>query len=209
MSGEVQSEVTTLLSAAARGEAGATDRLFPLVYEELRRMAGALMSREARGHTLQPTALVHEAYVRLVGPGGDGGAVSWENKAHFFGAAARAMRRILIDHARRVRAARSSAASGGEAGAELPTLGSGVTGGGVSGDRAADDLVLLDGALESLRTRDERQHEVVMYRFFGGLTIEQTAGVMGLSAATIKNEWSFARAWLLREMDGRRGGAVS
>ncbi len=189
-------QVTLLLNAASSGDPMATERLFPLVYEELRRIAGAMMARE-RGpgpHTLQPTALVHEAYLRLLGPGD----ISWQNKAHFFGAAATAMRRILIDRARHVKATGLPRA-GVDPDAALPTLDS--KGG---GERAADDLLALDVALDALRRRDERQHDVVMLRFFAGLTIDQTASALGLSSATIKNEWSYARAWLLREIERAR-----
>lgn len=183
-----------LLHAAATGDTQASEALFPLVYDELRRIAGALMSRERAGHTLQPTALVHEAYVRLVGA-----ETTWQNKAHFFGAAARAMRHILIDRARHVKAARVRASSVDEA--MLPTIDSTAPG---SVSDAAGDLLLLDSSMESLRQRDERQHEVVMLRFFAGLTIEQTALAMGLSTGTVKNEWTYARAWLLREMERAR-----
>ncbi len=184
-----------LLQAVASGDSRAGEELFPLVYEELRRIAGGLMSRERAGHTLQPTALVHEAYVRLVGA-----ETTWQNKAHFFAAAARAMRHILIDRARHVKAARVR--TEGYADEDmLPTIGSTVPG---SVSDAASDLLLLDESMESLKGRDERQHDVVMLRFFAGLTIEQTALAMGLSTGTIKNEWSYARAWLLREMERMR-----
>ena len=196
MSDTAPTQVTVLLRAAAEGDSRAGDALFPLVYEELRRIAGGLMRHERAGHTLQPTALVHEAYVRLVGA-----ETTWQNKAHFFGAAARAMRHILIDRARHVKAARALA---GAMPPEdmLPTIGSTAPG---SAADAATDLLLLDSSMESLRVRDDRQHDVVMLRFFAGLTIEQTALAMGLSAGTIKNEWSYARAWLLREMERARG----
>jgi RNA polymerase sigma factor (TIGR02999 family) len=196
LSQEAPSRVTVLLQAAAAGDTQASEALFPVVYDELRRIAGALMSRERAGHTLQPTALVHEAYVRLVGA-----ETTWQNKAHFFGAAARAMRHILIDRARHVKATRVKAGAI-EHEDMLPTIDS-TAPGGVSD--AAGDLLLLDTSMESLRQRDERQHEVVMLRFFAGLTIEQTALAMGLSTGTVKNEWTYARAWLLREMERARG----
>ncbi|MCC6660778.1 MAG: sigma-70 family RNA polymerase sigma factor [Phycisphaerales bacterium] len=191
---EVQAnKVTLLLDAAASGDRLATERLFPVVYGELRRMAAALMGREQGAQTLQPTALVNEAFLRLIGPRD----VGWESRAHFFGAAAQAMRRILIDRARHVKAARVPARP---MDSTLPMLDSR----GGDRDRAADDLLGLDGALEDLRGRDERQHQVVMLRFFAGLTSEQTALAMGLSASTVKNEWTYARAWLLREIERRR-----
>ena len=195
MSHESPTQVTILLQAAAAGDTQAAEALFPVVYDELRRIAGALMSRERAGHTLQPTALVHEAYVKLVGA-----ETTWQNKAHFFGAAARAMRHILIDRARHVKATRVKSV-GVESEGMLPTIDS-TAPGGVSD--AAGDLLLLDSSMESLKQRDERQHEVVMLRFFAGLTIEQTALAMGLSTGTVKNEWMYARAWLLREMDRAR-----
>jgi RNA polymerase sigma factor (TIGR02999 family) len=194
---DVQTRVTVLMDAAAAGGDGgrlATERLFPLVYDELRRMAAALMVGERAPHTLQPTALVNEAYLRLVGPRD----VSWQSRAHFFGAAALAMRRILIDRARHVRATRPRAGPI-ENESLLPTLDSKVP-----QERAAEDLLALDSALESLLDRDVRQHDVVMLRFFAGLTLEQTAEALGLSPSTVKNEWAWARAWLMREIEQRR-----
>jgi RNA polymerase sigma factor (TIGR02999 family) len=184
-------DVTQLLHAASRGDNVASEQLLPLVYDDLRRFAAALLAKEPviGSNTLQPTVLVHEAYLRLVGPGD----VPWENRRHFFGAAARAMRRIIIDRARHIRATRPRAAPAGEAEqlvnpetAGLPT--------------APEELLALDGALESLRSRDDRQHEVVMLRYFAGLTIEQTAQALGVSTGTVKSDWTYARAWLLREM---------
>jgi RNA polymerase sigma-70 factor, ECF subfamily len=187
-------QVTQLLSAAAQGDSAATDALFPVVYDELRRLAGSLLGHERAGHTLQPTALVHEAYLRLLGP--DGAQLSWQNRAHFFGAAARAMRRILIDRARHVKATRVEKA-------RLPDD-SLLPAWSVAGRSPADvatELVELDEAMESLKAKDDRQHEIVMLRFFGGLSVEQTADALGLGVSTVKNEWAFARAWLLREID--------
>jgi RNA polymerase sigma factor (TIGR02999 family) len=191
-----QNQVTQLLEAAAGGDREASERLLPLVYEDLRRFAAALLAKEPviGSNTLQPTVLVHEAYLRLVGPG----EVTWENRRHFFGAAARAMRRIVIDRARHIRST------------GLPRAGveaADATGGGTASLPAdADDLLALDAALESLAARDARQHEVVMLRYFAGLTIEQTAQAMGVSAGTIKAEWTYARAWLLREISTRSAG---
>ncbi len=187
-----QSEVTRLLEAAEAGDVSASGNLFPLVYDELRRLASSLLARERGLVTLQPTALVHEAYMRLVGVPD----LSWQNRAHFFNTAARAMRRILIDRARHMKAARIP---------QTPLTGEGpADGSGGASPPAGEDLLLLDIALESLKSRDERQHDVVMLRYFAGLTIDQTAAAMGLSPATIKNEWTYARAWLMREMDQLR-----
>lgn len=194
----VREDVTRCLNHAAGGDRKATDELLALVYDELRRLAASIVEndRENARRTLQPTALVHEAYLRLIGPG----TVTWQNRAHFFGAAAQAMRRILIDRARSARSARG----GRLRDAPLPDDSVLRPEGTVPDD--SDDLLSLDGALESLRQRDERQHEVVMLRYFGGLTVEQSAEVIGCSAATVKNEWAYARAWLLREMEKRAPG---
>jgi RNA polymerase sigma factor (TIGR02999 family) len=184
-------DVTQLLQAASRGDEVASEQLLPLVYEELRRFAAQLLSREPiiGSNTLQPTVLVHEAYLRLVGPG----EVPWENRRHFFGAAARAMRRILVDRARHIRATRPAAAPGVDAD-QFPDPGTSDLPGN------PEELLSLDRALDSLRTRDPRQHEVVMLRYFAGLTIEQTAQALGVSIGTVKGDWTYARAWLLREM---------
>ncbi|GLC26715.1 sigma-70 family RNA polymerase sigma factor [Roseisolibacter agri] len=162
------------------------DACFPLVYDELRRMAGAYLRAEADGHTLQPTALVHEAYLRLVGQR----CVDWQNRAQVLGVAAEMMRRILVNHA----VARRAAKRGGDA----PR---------VALDEAvrvleADDvdLVALDGALETLAAVDARASRVVELRFFGGLGIDETAEVLGVSPATVKRDWTVARAWLRREL---------
>jgi RNA polymerase sigma factor (TIGR02999 family) len=184
---EQPTQVTVLIDAAAAGDPLATQRLFPLVYAELRSIAGSLMNGQP-GQTLQPTALVNEAYMRLVGSGERG----WDSRAHFFGAAARAMRQILIDHARRVQTARRAL----EHPALLPTLDSHAP-----QDRAIEEMLALDHAMQRLAQHDERQHEVVMLRFFAGLTIEQTAQALSLSPATVKNEWNYAKAWLMREID--------
>lgn len=198
MAASVREDVTRCLNHAAGGDRKATDELLALVYDELRRMAASIVEKDKENarRTLQPTALVHEAYLRLIGPGD----LTWQNRAHFFGAAARAMRRILIDRARSARSARG----GRLRDAALPA--ESVLGPEAEVPDDSDDLISLDGALESLRQRDERQHEVVMLRYFGGLTVEQAAEVMSVSAATVKNEWSYARAWLLREMEKRRAG---
>ncbi|MFZ4573153.1 MAG: ECF-type sigma factor [Phycisphaerales bacterium] len=198
MSNEPRSEVTRLLEAVEAGDEAASGNLFPLVYDELRRLASSLIARERGPVTLQPTALVHEAYMRLVGVPD----LEWKNRAHFFNTAARAMRRILIDRARHIKAARVP---------QTPLEGEGPAAAGPDeGALSGDDLLRLDSAMERLKTRDERQHDVVMLRYFAGLTIDQTAAAMGLSPATVKNEWVYARAWLMREMasaDASGGGA--
>jgi RNA polymerase sigma-70 factor (ECF subfamily) len=180
------------------GDASALDDLLPRVYDELRALADAYMRRERPGHTLQPTALVHEAFLRLLRlpPG------SVQSRVHFFALAAQAMRRILADHARRHRAAKR----GGSAVRVPLELVEGTPGAAVAGipaaaqsEVAADDL---DAALEDLAKLDPRQARVVELRFFGGLSIEETAEVLGVSTATVKRDWLVARAWLHRELRG-------
>lgn len=197
-------QITQLLDAAAGGQARATEELLPIVYDELRRVAGALMAKEKPGMTLQPTALVHEAFLRLLGP--SAGSATWQNRAHFFGAAAIAMRRILIDRARHVRSGRVPTTSAEADHIELAgELGSAARPG-TSSAAGAEQLLALDEALQELAARDKRQHDVVMLRYFAGLTIEQTAEALGLSAGTVKNEWTYARAWLLHRMQKHAGG---
>lgn len=179
-------EVTQLLIDWSSGDQAAFDKLVPLVYEELRRLAHHYMSRENAGHTLQTTALVNEAYLRLV----DQNRVRWQNRAHFFGIAAQMMRRILVDYARKRRYAKR----GGE---QLKV--SLAEAGGLSDERAAD-IAALDEALKSLAEIDPQQSRVVELRFFGGLTIEETAEVLGLSRDMVNREWATAKAWLYQEM---------
>ncbi|MEM9381315.1 MAG: ECF-type sigma factor [Planctomycetota bacterium] len=178
----------TLLLQNAGDEGAAGEAVLPLVYAELRRMAGAQMGRESAGQTLQATALVHEAWMRLVGE--DGEELSWDSRAHFFGAAALAMRRILVDRARRVR----SEKHGGHLRRE-PLEGV---------DRAFDpddvDFVALDEALTTLAARDPRAANVVELRFFAGLSVEDTAAALGASERTVAREWNVAKAWLTREI---------
>jgi RNA polymerase sigma factor (TIGR02999 family) len=178
-------DVTELLVAANRGEARAQGRLLEAVYAELRKLAAAQMRRERAGHTLQPTALVNEAYLRLVD-----GEVAWENRRHFFGAAAEAMRRVLVDHARR----RDAEKRGGDL--ERVTL-EGLE---IPGDDHSLDLVELDDALAALTAHDARLGKLVELRFFTGLTIEQSAEIIGISLATAKRDWAYARAWLAERM---------
>jgi RNA polymerase sigma factor (TIGR02999 family) len=181
-------DVTILLHAIAQGDRKASGELLPLVYEELRRLAATYMSREGVGQTLQATALVHEAYLRLIGTEDPG----WDNRGHFFGAAAQAMRRILVDRARR----RGRIRHGGEnRRVELDERA-------VAGDGPSIDMLALDEALTRLEALDERKAKVVMLRYFAGLGIEETAQALAVSPATVKNEWAFARAWLQKELAG-------
>lgn len=192
MSDDPRHQVTQLLELAVKGDAKASEDLLPLVYEELRKLARAQMGREAPGQTLQATALVHEAYLRLVG----GSDVRWENRGHFFGAAARAMRRILVERARHRGRIKHG---GGRARVELDENA-------VASEEPTTDLVALDEVLDRLAEFDKRKSEVVMLRYFAGLSIEETAAALGVSPATVKNEWTFARAWLHREMGSAKPG---
>lgn len=189
MEGPSPSDVTQLLLDWSRGDRTALDRLMPLVYEELRTLADRSLRHERTGHTLQGTALVHEAYLKLV----DQRQVRWQDRAHFFAVAAQVMRRILVDHARRHGAAKRGSGNLGlppdEADAAAPQA-------------PLVDWLALDRALDRLATIDERQVRIVELRFFGGLTIEETAEVLKISQATVKNEWSLARGWLYRELQG-------
>jgi len=180
-------KVTVLLGRASRGDQLATNELFPLVYDELRRLAEQHMAKERVGHTLQPTALVHDAYLRLVGPGD----TTWQNRAHFFGAAAKAIRRILIDHAR----AKGRAKRGGGQG-RIPLEGLQA-----SAQGSLVDLLALDEALDRLAVMDPDKARVVELRFFAGLTIDETAQTMEISVATVSRHWEFARVWLHRELN--------
>ena len=183
-------EVTRLLIDLQQGHAEASEKLMPMVYAELHDLAARYMRRERADHTLQPTALVHEAFLRLI----DQRSVTWQNRAHFLGLAAQAMRRILVDHARRRSAAKRE-------GGKKITLDDAVA---VNQERSLD-LMMLDDALTRLATLDERQSRVVELRFFGGLDIEETAEALGISPATVKRDWLFAKAWLQRELTGAQG----
>jgi len=181
-------DVTDLLLAWSEGDRQALDRLVPVVYSELRRRAAAQLARERGPHTLQPTALVHETFLRLV----DQRSARWQNRAQFFAVAARLMRRILVDHAR----ARAAAKRGGDAlrislddADEAPVA-------------SETDVLHLHRALEKLASLDERQAQVVELRYFGGLSVEEVAGALELSAITVKRDWAMARAWLYRELTG-------
>jgi RNA polymerase sigma factor (TIGR02999 family) len=182
-------EVTRILSAAEQGDPRATEQLLPLVYEELRKLAAQKMAQEASGQTLQPTALVHEAYLRLVG--GDQ-APHWDSRGHFFAAAAEAMQRILVDNARRKRRIKH----GGQRErvdielADLPTR------------MPPEELLALDEALEQLKRQDPVKAKLVTLRYFAGMTIEQAATVLGISRVTAHRYWTYARAWLHQQIRG-------
>ena len=180
-------EVTRILNALEQQGTQATEDLLPAVYEELRKLARYKMAGEAPNHTLQPTALVHEAWLRLVAPGHQ----SWQNRAHFFSAAAEAMRRILIDNARRKRA---DCHGGKVEHLNLDSLD-------LAAAMADDQLLALHEALDRLGAHDSAKAQLVKLRFFVGLTIEEAADVLGLSAPTAKRHWTYARAWLFREMN--------
>ncbi len=182
MGNSARDNVTLLLGQLSNGQEGAASKLIPLVYGELRRLAGGYMRRERNDHTLQPTALVHEAYLKLV----EQREVDWQGRAHFFGIAAQMMRRILIDHARgHLRDKRGGGA--------IPVpLDEAL----VFAPEQSSELVKLDESLERLAKLDARQSKIVELRFFGGLTVEQTAEVLGISPKTVKRDWSMAKAWL-------------
>lgn len=182
------SDVTRILSAIERGEARATDELLPLVYEELRLLAAQRLSHEVPGHTLQATALVHEAYIRLVGEG----CHDWDGRRHFFAAAAEAMRRILVENARHKRTLKK--------GGNFRRVGLTASEPATEDDRNDDELLALDEAIEKLSQKDGVKAQVVKLRYFAGLSIEQTARSLGISPATAKRYWGYARAWLNREM---------
>jgi RNA polymerase sigma factor (TIGR02999 family) len=181
-------DITQLLGAAAAGDRQAAADLLPLVYDELRQLAASRMANEKAGHTLQPTALVHEAYLRLVGATD---VNQWQGRGHFFAAAAEAMRRILVDWARRKRAVRHG---GGQAHPDVdPEL--------IAAPETREDLVALDEALSRLAALDPEKAEVVKLRYFAGLTFQEVADVLGLSERTARRQWAFARAWLRREIE--------
>ena len=187
-------DITLLLRRWNGGDQEALERLIPVVYGELRSLASGYLRRERPGHTLQPTALVHEAFMRLVGQN----RVVWQNRAHFFGIAAQMMRRILVDHARRRRSDKRDAGA--------YRIASGPSDGELTTDRDPE-LLAVDEALTRLESLDARQARIVELRFFGGLSVEETAEVVGISTATVKREWRTARAWLRRELDSAGAGA--
>lgn len=184
------SEITLWLREWSSGKQEALDMLMPVVYAELHRQAASYLRRERIGHTLQATALINEAYVRLIEQRG----VNWQNRAHFFGIAAQAMRRILVDHAR----SRHRSKRGGNAEnlpLEAAEFAAASSGGNI-------DLIALDDALTRLAKMDERQSRIVELRFFSGMSVEETAEVLGVSTATVKNDWRAAKAWLFQELNG-------
>src|SRR6185503_1652222 len=183
--------VTQLLIDWSSGNRAALDELMPLVYDELRRLARRHMARERRDHTLQTSALINEAYLRLV----DQKDFQWQNRAHFFAVAAQVMRHILIDHARRYQYAKRGA------GAQKIALDEAA----VFTEQRAAEFVALDDALAALATLDPRRSEIVELRFFGGLSIEETAEVLKISSPTVQREWRAARAWLSRFISNKEG----
>jgi RNA polymerase sigma factor (TIGR02999 family) len=188
------SDVTRILSAIEQGDPHAAEDLLPLVYDELRRLAARKLTRESPGQTLQATALVHEAYLRLVASG-DASAPrdqQWNSRGHFFAAAAEAMRRILVERARHKRTLK---AGGDRNRQELPDIEA-------AGAEPNIDMLALNEALEKLESQDRRKAELVKLRFFAGLTIEQAAQALDISTSTADNDWSYARCWLRLEIEG-------
>ncbi len=182
----MQKEVTILLGKINEGDSSAPEKLLPLVYDELRKLASGYLKNERPDHTLQATALVHEAYLRLV----DWEKVSWQNRAHFFAVSAQVMRHILVDHARKKKAEIH--------GGNLQKLALDEA---ISFSKSREvDLVDLDDALKDLEKLDERQSKIVELRFFAGLSIEETAHALGVSSMTVSRDWNFAKAWLYRRL---------
>lgn len=185
-------QVTMLLDAASAGDDKAPKKLLPLVYDQLRRLAQSHMNKEQAGQTLQPTALVHEAYIKLLG----GHDVKWNDRGHFFAAAPLAMRRILVD---RARARNRDKRGGGRARVELNDAMK-------STNEITTDLLALDEALKKLEHENPRRYQVVMFRYFAGLSIDDTASALNISPATVKTDWAVARLWLYRVMEGNARG---
>ena len=180
------SDITQFLVDWSKGDASAQERLFPLVHAELKRLARSYMNRENPGHTLQTSALLNEAYIRMV----DQKAVSWANRAHFFAVSAQVMRHVLIDHARRHLYAKRGGGARKVSLDDAPTL----------NDHRATELIALDHALKGLAALDARKSQIIELRFFGGLSIEETAEALGISPVTVTREWRSARAWLRGEI---------
>jgi RNA polymerase sigma factor (TIGR02999 family) len=185
---DVREDVTQVLEQIRNGDERAADKLLPLVYDEFRALARHYLAQERANHTLQPTALVHEAYMKLV----DQSRVDWQGRSHFFAVAAQAMRRILVDHAR----SRQREKRGG--GRARVVLDEAVA----LSPQKDEDVIALDEALEQLAKLDPRQAKVVELRFFGGLSVEEVAHTLGVSKRTVEGDWTFARAWLSRELRG-------
>ena len=186
--------VTRLLLAWRDGDTAASEQLMALVYNDLRQVARGYLQRERADHTLQPTALVHEAYLRLV----DDSQIQWQSRAHFYGVAARVMRRVLVDHARRQAAAKR----GGDLARDIPLQDADTIAAPDQGDRV--DLLALDDALDSLGRTYPRQSEVVELRYFGGLSPREIGEVLQVTERTVSRDWEFARAWLRRALGSRR-----
>ena len=184
------SDVTQVLQSLERGDSHATEQLLPLVYEELRKLAAYKMANEARGHTLQATALVHEAWLRLVSDENR----NWNGRAHFFGAAAEAMRRILIENARRKSAVRHG---GGQARLDVQEIE-------IATPSKDEELLAVHDALEKLASRDKQKAELVKLRYFIGLTTNEAADILGISVSTADRWWRFSRAWLFEEIERTR-----
>jgi RNA polymerase sigma factor (TIGR02999 family) len=183
-------EVTRVLEASSRGDAGAADQLLPLVYDELRKLAAARLAAEPPGQTLDATALVHEAYLRI------GGGQEFDHRGHFFAAAAEAMRRILVDNARRKQAEKHGGGLNRHDAAEVP----------IEIPEPAEDLLALDAALDRLAALDPQKAELVKLRYFTGMTIEEAADALGISPATAKRSWAYSRAWLYQQVTGEPAG---
>jgi RNA polymerase sigma factor (TIGR02999 family) len=185
-------DVTQILKALEEGDPHAAGQLLPLVYDELRRLAAHKLTKEAPGQTLQATALVHEAYLRLVGKGDD---QPWDSRGHFFAAAAEAMRRILVENVRRKRSLKQG---GGRAREEFDEVQ-------LAAPEPVEDLLALDEALEKLAARDPVKAELVKLRYFAGLTIDEAAAALGISPATAKRYWTYTRTWLYQEITASEG----
>jgi RNA polymerase sigma factor (TIGR02999 family) len=188
----VKHDVTQILNAIEQGDPDAAHQLLPLVYDELRRLAARRLSSEAPGQTLQATALVHEAYLRLVGQGHE---QRWDSRGHFFAAAAEAMRRILVETVRRKRSLKRG---GGRVREEFEEVR-------LAAPEPVEDLLALDEALDKLAARDAVKAELVKLRYFAGMTIEEAASALGISNATAKRYWTYTRAWLYQEIAGGGG----
>lgn len=190
-------DITRILQAAEKGDQETAARLLPAAYEELKRIARAKMAGERADHTLQPTALVHEAYLRLVGPGGEEPA--WNNRNHFFAAAAEAMRRILVENARRKRSRKRGSNP------HRTTLDENAMAGVI--DSPSDQILAVDEALQKLEQEDPELAKVVLLRYFSGLTVPETAAALGVSPRTVDRSWRCARAWLYREIGDSGSGS--
>ena len=180
-------QLTQMLIQLSEGNAQMVDDILPLIYDELRRLAGNYLRRERSDHTLQPTALVHEAYIKLI----DQTQVKWQNRAHFFGIAANIMRRILVDYARQHKAEKRGGA------AEKMPLEEEIL---IVSERKSAELLALDEALENLAKIDSQKSKIVELRYFGGLSVEETAEVLGVSEITVKRHWRMAKAWLYGQL---------